>query len=32
VIATELFDGRDWIPVLSPDGVFTQVARLRRVP
>jgi hypothetical protein len=32
VIATELFDGRDWTPVLSPDGVITEVARLRRVP
>ena len=32
VTERELFVGRDWIPVVSPDGVIAQVARLRRVP
>jgi len=30
VIERELFGGRDWTPVVSPDGVIAQVARLRR--
>jgi hypothetical protein len=32
VIDVELFADRDWAPVVSPDGVVSQVARLRRVP
>jgi endogenous inhibitor of DNA gyrase (YacG/DUF329 family) len=32
VIATELFNGRDWIPVVSPDGVIAHVARLGSAP